>query len=111
MLKPNNKTVFLHTTLSIFLIGVVVFIYYLAPNLSSVKPLASQPLEEEINYEDLEPAMKALVNLLFNKAIADSVYMVALSLNSQVHLAPFLAPHASLGPVCQIYLSYITHAR
>lgn len=110
MLKPKNKTAILLTALSIFVIGVVIF-YYLAPNLSSVKPVASQPLEEEINYEDLEPAMKALVNYLFNKAIADSANSAALSLNSQVHLAPFLAPHVSLGPICQIYLSYITHAR
>jgi len=111
MLKLSNKTGFLLIALSILVIcGLVVF-YYLAPDRSSVMPVASQALEQETNYDDLDPAMKELAKHLIGKAIANIINSSALSLTLQAHLAPFLAPHAPLGPICQIYLSYIVYAR
>ena len=111
MLNQRKNTVIQLIILISVVIGSLIVFYHLGPGHSSVMPVESQPLASEINYHDLDPAMKEMVNHLFSKAIANGVNSLALSLNSQVHLAPFLAPHAPLGPICQIYSAYITHAR
>ncbi len=111
MFKSKDKIGFRIITLGFLVIGALVALFLLAPNRASVMPVESQPLALDTHYDDFDPAMKKWRNHLTSKAVANIVNTSVLSINAQAHLAPFMVPLAPLGPICQIYSSYITHAR